>query len=340
MNISIKYRRRRKILRLSAVLVLILELHLNKLCHQDKTTMSKSSLYSYIPLILSLIILPYIYTPLQMLRQLQIMTTWKPFWHSNTCIVANCGVPAAKCFTNKQCILTVGCINACMLDNLYQPEKVAQCAYICEMTAGYENQEFLDLMKCMLDGGCLDQYPDDGPCIGTDEDADQSVTKMEDIEGDWWVIRGVNCGDSPYPGGYDWYPCQHERFERQESGQWINNVTYCGGSRDSCDSNIIVTIANVSMPRPGVVHHDYTDAPLEPQSEDWRLVSFPHKDWALMLWCGKLPVLNYAGGIAISRHRSDENMPPEVLEVFKTTLISHGLDWGKMCPSNNHHCPV
>jgi hypothetical protein len=37
---------------------------------------------------------------------------------------------------------------------------------------------------------------------------------MEDIAGDWWVLRGLNCGETPYPGGYDWYPCQHERFIR------------------------------------------------------------------------------------------------------------------------------
>ena len=33
-----------------------------------------------------------------------------------------------------------------------------------------------------------------------------------------------------------------------------------------------------------VVHHDYVDAPLAPQSEDWRLVSFPHPDYAFMMW--------------------------------------------------------
>ena len=33
------------------------------------------------------------------------------------------------------------------------------------------------------------------------------------VKGDWWVVRGLNCGQSnDYPGGYDWYPCQHERF--------------------------------------------------------------------------------------------------------------------------------
>ena len=46
----------------------------------------------------------------------------------------------------------------------------------------------------------------------------------ENILGDWWVLRGVNCGDSVYPGGYDWYPCQHERFIKESSGQWINKV--------------------------------------------------------------------------------------------------------------------
>ena len=30
-----------------------------------------------------------------------------------------------------------------------------------------------------------------------------------------WVLWGVNCGEAPYPGGYDWYPCQHERFIQQ-----------------------------------------------------------------------------------------------------------------------------
>ena len=67
------------------------------------------------------------------------------------------------------------------------------------------------------------------------------------------------------PGGYDWYPCQHERFIRQKSGQWINNVTYCAGKEDKCVSDMIVTIANVSLPSPGVVRHDYTDALLAPQ---------------------------------------------------------------------------
>ena len=51
-------------------------------------------------------------------------------------------------------------------------------------------------------------------------------------------------------------------------------VTYCGGSADQCVTDMIVTIANVSMTAPGVVHHDYTDAPLSPQvsTKYWLLI--------------------------------------------------------------------
>lgn len=292
-------------------------------------------------LAVSVLVGRYFLTTQQLINQLIVMTKWHPFWDTNICLGSNCAKQAVGCFSDLQCIKTIGCINNCMLDNLEREDKVAQCAYICEMTYGYEVEAFMDIIGCMLEHKCLAQYPEDGPCVGSDKDAITSVKTMEDIEGDWWVLRGINCGDAPYPGGYDWYPCQHERFIRDpRNGHWINNVTYCGGEKDVCATDIIVTIANVSMPSPGVVHHTYTDAPLSPQEEDWRLVSMPHPDYALMLWCGHLPVLDYAGGILISKHRNADKMPKEVELEFRKVMKNHGLDYDKMCPSNNDHCPI
>jgi hypothetical protein len=65
------------------------------------------------------------------------------------------------------------------------------------------------------------------------------------------------------------------------------------------------------MPHPAYsLYTMYTMNPTEGtytlyQVEDWRLVSMPHPDYALMLWCGQLPVLDYSGGILISRHRQE-----------------------------------
>ena len=57
-----------------------------------------------------------------------------------------------------------------------------------------------------------------------------------------------------------------------------------------------------------------------------------------MLWCGNLPILEYNGGIVLSRHRNDKNMPKEVLQEFKKVAASYGISWGEMCPNNNDHC--
>jgi len=153
--------------------------------------------------------------------------------------------------------------------------------------------------------------------------------------------QGLNCGHGDYPGGYDGYPCQHERFVRQESGQWINNVTYCGGKNDKCVSEMIVTVANITLPKPGVVRHVYTDAPLSPQVEDWRILSWPDQgDYLFMLWCGRLPVLEYNGGIVLSRNRNEHDMPKEVQQEFRQLAAKFGIDYDKdLCINNNDKCP-
>ena len=192
---------------------------------QPTASSMSSSWFSYVPLLLAVVLVQrFNITPTLMWRQMVATTSWRPFWHTNTCLAANCVSSLGSCAVSPSCMRTVGCVNGCILEHLYSEDKVAACAYLCEMTHGYQNTQFTDLIDCMLTQACLEQYPEDGPCIGEDKDGLQTVTKMEDIEGDWWVLRGINCGDQPYPGGYDWYPCQHERFIKDNNGQWINKV--------------------------------------------------------------------------------------------------------------------
>ena len=77
------------------------------------------------------------------------------------------------------------------------------------------------------------------------------------------------------------------------------------------------------------------------QQESWRIVSWPDQgDYLLMLWCGRLPILDYNGGIVLSRKRSDKEMPEKV----KNELISSAKDFGlnydaDFCVSDNTWCP-
>merc|ERR1712107_904271 len=115
---------------------------------------------------------------------------------------------------------------------------------------------------------------------------------LKQVEGDWWVTRGISCGQEGWRGGFDIYPCQHARYFRTETG-WVNNITFSS--------------------KPGIIQLDYTnDVPLLPQVENWKIVSFPSNDYMMVFWCGTNPALDYNGGFVVSRSRTEEGMPAEV----------------------------
>ena len=82
--------------------------------------------------------------------------------------------------------------------------------------------------------------------------------KLHYFLGDWWVVKGLNCGQNEeWYGGQDWLPCQHGRFEKLDDGQWINNTTFCNGKDNVCTSDLIITIPELVLIGPGVVRHNY-----------------------------------------------------------------------------------
>ena len=54
-----------------------------------------------------------------------------------------------------------------------------------------------------------EQNVDDDYIFITFSDTADDITTMEQIQGDWWILKGQNCGqDEVWNGGYDAYPCQ------------------------------------------------------------------------------------------------------------------------------------
>ena len=44
-------------------------------------------------------------------------------------------------------------------------------------------------------------------------DTTSEITSLDQIQGDWWILKGQNCGqDELWNGGYDAYPCQLESY--------------------------------------------------------------------------------------------------------------------------------
>ena len=71
------------------------------------------------------------------------------------------------------------CIEKCTSNE--RLARVAGCAYTCEMTYGYENEYFLDEIKCLVNNGCLTQYPRDGICHGNDNDGIANLKSLDQV---------------------------------------------------------------------------------------------------------------------------------------------------------------
>jgi len=254
------------------------------------------------------------------------------------CLALHCGMQSFSCWRNQDCYDILTCMQNC------QDSQSGTCILDCGLEKISNDQLFQNLMHCMIDHNCVPPVKPDGLCLAEDSDAIQSLNDLETLKGDWWVLKGRNCGqDDVWMGGFDWYPCQHGRFLKVDEDNWINNTTFCGGNDSKCLNNkYYVTLPKIYFSSPGVVRNDYPlgQAPLVPQVEDWKFVSMPSPDWALIVWCGHNPLMQYNGAFIISRKRSLAEMPKAVEDEFRRVTPKFNLDFDQMCPSDNTNCAI
>jgi len=253
----------------------------------------------------------------------------------NKCIQANCSSQAKACGTEWSCIKAGACNANCALP--WHKKDRESCNLLCELSYGYNSTKYRDLMQCMSDHGCLPlTKKSDGICLANDTDTIKNLTSLSQIPGKWWIVRGQNCGqNSDWPAGFDYFPCQRDDFVL-ENGAWIDHIAYCGGKNNKCSTPMLYTVANVSMTSPGVMTHWYTDPPLKPQTEEWRVLSWPHPDWMLYIYCGATPTGPYAGGSVVSRTgRKPSDIPKYVETIFRAKAKEFKFDYDKMCLSDD-----
>jgi len=255
----------------------------------------------------------------------------------SSCIRANCSKEATACGTEWSCIKAGACNADCQF---FHAKTSESCNLLCELNYGYNSTKYRGLMQCMADHGCLPlTKKSDGICLANDTQTIQNLTSLSQIPGKWWILRGQNCGqNSDWPAGFDYFPCQRDEFvvDPTDSTKWIDHIAYCGGSANKCSTPMLYTVANVSMTSPGVMTHYYTDPPLTPQTEEWRVLSWPHPDWMLYIYCGSTPTGAYAGGSVVSRTaRLASEIPKWIEDIFKVKAKEFNFDYDTMCISDD-----
>jgi hypothetical protein len=237
------------------------------------------------------------------------------------CIATHCPVITVKCMLDSACFDTFLCIAEC-------DQTKPGCDLNCEVKETRDISLFTEFTECIFDNKCRDQMPDDGKCRVKDADGQKNLTTVDDIAGDWWVIRGLN----PH---YDSFPCQHNRYRKDENGIWTNNVTWIDTFHGH---QVIGAVPVVNMSSPGVYNHYYDNLS---QVEPWIVISMPHPDYLLMLWCGYNPVLKYAGGILMSRDNNYDHIPKDIEDIFRQAVAEHGIDLDNdMFVNDNSQCAL
>ena len=251
------------------------------------------------------------------------------------CIEANCSKEMSTCLLNTQCRDAILCSGLKCQNKKNQDA----CNLLCELTYGYNSTKYRKLLQCTVDHGCMPTSPPDGTCLAKDSDAIKNLTSMSQMKGKWWILRGLNCGQNGWPAAFDYFPCQRDDFV-YENGHWVDHIAYCGGSNNTCSTKMIYTVADVALSSSGVMSHNYTDPPLRPQVEQWRVLSWPHRDWMLYIYCGRTPVGVYAGGSVVNRseHPPNGTIPEYVEREFRTTANHFGFDYDTMCVSDVSNC--
>jgi len=254
------------------------------------------------------------------------------------CMLANCGLKVMDCVNDPVCYEIVTCMKGC------DDSMGGYCVLECGLEQLSSDPVYQSLQSCMVDNQCIPKREPNGICLAKHQDAMQNITQLDMVKGDWWVVKGQNCGqDEVWSGGYDGYPCQHNRFTEPAAGsdKWFSNTTFCTGANSVCKNDrYYVVLPDIYFIHPGVVRNDYPfgSAPLLPQIEDWYFVSYPHADWALVIWCGYNPVVEFHGALVVSRQRTLDAMPAYVESEFRRVAKLYHMDYDAMCVSDNTNC--
>jgi hypothetical protein len=252
-----------------------------------------------------------------------------------SCIMKNCSSELGACLKDGSCRKATFCNAKCQLP---WNKNVEGCNLLCELSYGYNSTTYRNMMQCMSDHSCLPTMPSDGICLADDSQTIQNLTDISQVSGKWWIVRGMNCGQKGWPAGFDYFPCQRDEFvpDPTTPGKWIDHIAYCGGTDNKCTTDMLFTVANVSMTKPGVMTHYYTDPPLKPQTEEWRVLSWPHPDWMLYVYCGDVPTGPYAGGSVVTRgHKRTTDIPAYVEKIFREVSEQYGFAYDDMCVSDD-----
>lgn len=250
------------------------------------------------------------------------------------CMVEHCLKQAAGCIFDNNCRAASLCAKDCMenlwdRDNTTEKVHVQNCTNTCAFT--YMGKPYEDFMNCVSGHKCISFPPIPSHCKGPDNVTLLKKLSTEDLNGSWWVIKGMH----PV---YDCYPCQHLTFTRINSEYW-NYVpqyqVYLENGSLALYADSYDKFPNTS---PGeTISFLYGDVGLLHHEIWWLVDAADDKSYIVMYYCGNALDWYYDGALVMARNKSlPDSDTATIADSYRRSV---GLDYSKFCSLKTYGCP-
>jgi hypothetical protein len=249
------------------------------------------------------------------------------------CLAEHCLKEAGACALDKVCrasnICSAKCMNGWDTDNTTEKFHVQNCTSICAFT--YKSKAYQDFIGCVGGHKCISLPPIPSQCRGPENVTLLKKLSTQDLNGSWWVIKGMN----PV---YDSYPCQHLTFTRLSSQYWHFLPRY----QVFLENGSLMLYADPYDKFPDAspgesIAFQYGDAGM-PHFEHWWLIdAADDKSYILNYYCGYVLDWHFEGALVFSREKDlPDSAASAIAESFSKSV---GLDYSKFHSLNTHGCP-
>ena len=186
-------------------------------------------------------------------------------------------------------------------------------------------------MECAGDYECLSFPPIPSQCKAPANITLLKKLATKDIEGYWWVVKGLH----PL---YDCYPCQHLSFSPLNATTWSYKLKYqvylANGSLGLANQEFFFPNTN---PGDAISFH-YHDVGLSHYETWWLFDAADDKSYILLYYCGHTLQWYYDGSLILARQPflSDSDYT-SIAESYSKAI---GLDnMSKFCDITTKQCP-
>ena len=249
------------------------------------------------------------------------------------CVAEHCLLETTECVANSDCRTGAFCSRKCMNswdeDTTSEKVHIQNCTNICAFS--YRGEVYEKFITCVGDHQCMSLPPIPSRCKAPENITLLKSLAVKDLEGDWWVVKGLH----PV---YDCYPCQHLTFKPINATTWSYKPKYqvylINGSLGLADQEFLVPNTSAGKSASFVYH----DVGLSHYETWWLFDAAEDRSYVLLYYCGHTLEWYYDGSLVLVKDPSSLTSS-DLSAIAQSYSKALGLEMSDLCNTKTSQCP-